>query len=107
VAGQEKVVWLLLVILINFLCLPAVMSFVYWFAIRPKLTVVEKAAQAGHYGPGFWTPGGWVPGPALPVGASVPAGWFPDPSGQARQRYWDGQRWTDHLDPGSPGPTAS
>jgi hypothetical protein len=28
---------------------------------------------------------------------SAPAGWYPDPSGQRRRRYWDGVRWTDHL----------
>ncbi|RFZ62050.1 hypothetical protein DE4576_05361 [Mycobacterium marinum] len=22
-----------------------------------------------------------------------PAGWYPDPSGAARQRYWDGMQW--------------
>jgi hypothetical protein len=27
-----------------------------------------------------------------------PAGWYPDPSGQHRHRYWDGQRWTEHVD---------
>lgn len=29
--------------------------------------------------------------------ASAPAGWYPDPSGQARTRWWDGSRWTDHT----------
>ncbi len=29
--------------------------------------------------------------------ASVPAGWFPDPHGQAAQRYWDGEQWTSHI----------
>ena len=24
-------------------------------------------------------------------------GWFPDPSGQAEQRYWDGAAWTEHV----------
>jgi hypothetical protein len=24
----------------------------------------------------------------------APAGWYPDPSGQARERYWDGESWT-------------
>lgn len=28
---------------------------------------------------------------------AIPPGWHPDPSGAARQRYWDGQRWTDHT----------
>ncbi|WP_375399251.1 DUF2510 domain-containing protein [uncultured Amnibacterium sp.] len=26
-----------------------------------------------------------------------PAGWFPDPSGSGRQRYWDGTAWTEHT----------
>jgi uncharacterized RDD family membrane protein YckC len=26
-----------------------------------------------------------------------PANWYPDPHGQARLRYWDGQRWTEHT----------
>ena len=32
------------------------------------------------------------PGPA----ALAPAGWYSDPYGQARLRWWDGTRWTDH-----------
>ncbi len=26
-----------------------------------------------------------------------PANWYPDPEGERRLRYWDGQRWTDHV----------
>jgi hypothetical protein len=26
-----------------------------------------------------------------------PAGWYPDPSGEPRHRYWDGQQWTDSF----------
>ena len=29
----------------------------------------------------------------------TPAGWYPDPSGTGGQRWWDGQRWTDQLQP--------
>jgi hypothetical protein len=25
------------------------------------------------------------------------ADWFPDPKGEARLRYWDGKRWTEHT----------
>lgn len=25
------------------------------------------------------------------------AGWYPDPSGRHERRYWDGNRWTDHV----------
>jgi hypothetical protein len=28
---------------------------------------------------------------------SHPAGWYSDPTGQADQRYWDGNAWTDHV----------
>jgi uncharacterized protein YxjI len=35
--------------------------------------------------------------------ASVPAGWYLDPSGaQAILRWWDGTTWTDHTQPVSP-----
>jgi uncharacterized RDD family membrane protein YckC len=29
--------------------------------------------------------------------AAQKADWYPDPQGQARLRYWDGQRWTEHT----------
>jgi hypothetical protein len=51
-AGQEKVLWLLLVILVNFHAIP---SLIYWFNIGRKLKVVEVAAANGHYGPGHMT----------------------------------------------------
>ena len=41
------------------------------------------------------------PAAGAPVGplppAPPPAGWHPDPRGQARLRWWDGTRWTDHT----------
>ena len=27
----------------------------------------------------------------------IPAGWYDDPSGADRQRFWDGQQWTDQY----------
>lgn len=32
----------------------------------------------------------------------TPAGWYPDPDGFGRQRYWDGSAWTEHSSPGIP-----
>lgn len=94
-AGQEKILWLLLVILINFLAIP---SLIYWFSIRKQLQAVEEAAAKGLYGPGHMTYGGWEP---APVPATAPAGWYQDTSGQAPYRWWDGARWTEHTSTGS------
>jgi uncharacterized protein (AIM24 family) len=30
---------------------------------------------------------------------STPAGWYPDPSNAAQQRWWDGSQWTEHTHP--------
>jgi hypothetical protein len=32
-----------------------------------------------------------------PEPGGPPPGWYPDPSGADQRRYWDGQRWTDHV----------
>jgi uncharacterized RDD family membrane protein YckC len=70
--------------------------------------VIDKnAAQVPTAGasPQFAPTAGWS---APPTGAPVPvpppqpdaqqkADWYPDPHGQARLRYWDGQRWTEHT----------
>jgi hypothetical protein len=105
IAGQEKILWILLVLLLNFLAVP---SLIYWFNIRKKLIAVQQAAAAGQYGPGHMTYGGWEPGPALYGPVMVPPAWQPDPSDQSRWRWWDGQQWTDHVSDGvSGGPTVT
>jgi hypothetical protein len=95
ISGQEKVLWLLLVILVNLFAIP---SLIYWFKIRPKLVTVEHAAAAGAYGAGQVSYAGWAPGPPTPNPYPVaPAGWQPDPSGQHQFRWWDGTRWTEQT----------
>jgi peptidoglycan/LPS O-acetylase OafA/YrhL len=41
----------------------------------------------------------------------TPPGWYPDPSGNGGQRYWDGSQWTDNFSgaatPGFPGTPAA
>jgi uncharacterized membrane protein YdbT with pleckstrin-like domain len=34
------------------------------------------------------------------VGAAVPWGWYPDPSGRHQQRYWRQGAWTDQVNDG-------
>ncbi len=43
---------------------------------------------------------GMPAGTAAPVVSGSPApGWYPEPSGAAGQRYWDGAQWTEHTSP--------
>ncbi len=39
---------------------------------------------------------------AEPAASQPPPGWYPDPSDESRQRYWDGDRWTTHTGTESP-----
>jgi hypothetical protein len=52
--------------------------------------------------PSFTTPiGGGAPAPTgapqAPAGGGVAPGWYDDPHGQARLRYFDGQNWTEQT----------
>jgi hypothetical protein len=31
------------------------------------------------------------------VNAAPVAGWYPDPADESKIRYWDGEKWTDHV----------
>lgn len=37
------------------------------------------------------------PQPPAPPPAGPPAAWYPDPAGSGRQRWWNGEAWTDDL----------
>jgi hypothetical protein len=38
--------------------------------------------------------------------STTPAGWYPDPSDASKQRWWDGNQWTEHQQP-APGAYAA
>jgi uncharacterized RDD family membrane protein YckC len=82
---------------------------------QPVEQLLQQAAPAA-VPPGGWqqpASGGWQQQPAggtqQPAAAwqapppppapppAQPAGWYADPSGQARLRYWDGSAWTEHT----------
>ncbi len=68
---------------------------------RPGGVRPARGWAAPEPGPGP-RPGGTSPArvwrPAEPAPSVLPpAGWQPDPAGVYRWRWWDGQRWTDHV----------
>src|SRR5438067_839083 len=44
-----------------------------------------------------WVGGGAAGAAEASQSSGPPAGWYPDPQGQARLRYWDGDAWTDQT----------
>jgi uncharacterized RDD family membrane protein YckC len=58
-------------------------------------------APGGQFGAPPTGPPAYSPPPQAPPQpqqqAAQKADWYPDPQGQARLRYWDGQRWTEHT----------
>lgn len=41
-----------------------------------------------------------------PAPREIPPGWYPDPEGKPRTRYWDGGSWTDQVGPAVPAMTS-
>ena len=71
------------------------------YAGQPIDRIVPALVGPGPVGYGYVPPPQYVgPSPAAPpppAAAGPPPGWYADPGGQARVRWWDGQRWTDQT----------
>jgi hypothetical protein len=64
-----------------------------WSPQPPATPPAPGTAQPWQAGPGP-TP---AVGSAASVGANPPPGWHPDPVARHDHRYWDGDRWTEHV----------
>ena len=66
-------------------------------------TVGAEVAPTTSLGAGGAAPAPAATGAAAPAGQSAPPsggqapGWYSDPQGQKRLRYWDGSSWTEHT----------
>lgn len=71
-------------------------AYVFYVHRRPRPAVVypPQAAMTQHARMARGLPPGGVLSQAP---TSAPAGWYADPTGEARVRYWDGGTWTDHT----------
>jgi Protein of unknown function (DUF2510) len=54
-------------------------------------------ASSHNKGLGMYAQSAAVPAMQPAAAAQTPAGWYPDPDGGNRQRYWDGRQWTSHY----------
>ena len=86
-AGENRQNWTLMMAATFFVIIPIVSlggagaSAIYWTSRRKKILAAEA------FGP-----------PVVPQLSTSPVpGWYADPGGQARLRWWDGAVWTAHV----------
>lgn len=57
-----------------------------WIAIFSNMSAIKRVRNQAR-------------NPAMPLAPAMPPAWYPDPAGQAGQRYWDGAAWTAFTHP--------
>ena len=77
-ARSSKVLWIVLIAVLG-----VIAAIIYLLAVRPRLISAEESAQVLG-----WSYGGY---------GRTPAGWYGDPSGRHRMRYWNGVAWTGSV----------
>jgi hypothetical protein len=72
------------------------------FGIVSLVTSIVYLTSTRHRLAAAMTQGAWggqaraAQAPYGPTPTTAPPGWYPDPRDPARQRWWDGIRWTEH-----------
>jgi uncharacterized RDD family membrane protein YckC len=107
--GKATVRWLLWIVDAAPYLIPYIVGLVTALATKKnqrvgdlvaKTLVVRKDAvgQPVQFAePAYAYAGAGAYGAPPPVQQPGQADWYPDPRGEARLRYWDGQGWTDHT----------
>jgi hypothetical protein len=88
---SRKVLWVATLVIgwVVLWPLALTVALLHLFVVRKRLP--PAATPAVVQGPAV------VPQPAAPPAPVPPAGWYPDPSGFSKERWWDGRGWSPHV----------
>lgn len=93
-SSGRKVLWVATLVIGWLILWPMALisSLLYLFVFRRRFPVGQPVSMPMATWDPYATSGGGGRPPDLP-----PAGWYPDPSGQYAERWWDGRGWSDHV----------
>jgi len=91
-SNARKVLWVVTLAVGWLILWPLALAsaLLYLFAFRKRFPAMAVKPPMATWDPYAEAAGGRPPD--LP-----PAGWYPDPAGTARERWWDGRGWSDHI----------